>query len=126
MPPSGTSAVPSLPLPSAIVADLAAMDRLTARRLRSEVALVNTVADYIVGSGGKRLRPTMLLLSARALGYGSRPEHSQAHHVLLAAVVEFIHTATLLHDDVVDESALRSATPPRCWSATSCTRGHSS
>lgn len=99
--------MPSLPLPSDIVADLAAMDRLTARRLRSEVALVNTVADYIVGSGGKRLRPTMLLLSARSLGYGSRPDHAQAHHVLLAAVVEFIHTATLLHDDVVDESALR-------------------
>jgi octaprenyl-diphosphate synthase len=94
-------------LPPAIVADLADMDRLIGRRLRSDVALVNTVADYIVGAGGKRLRPVTLLLFARALGYGDRPGHAAGHHVLLAAVVEFIHTATLLHDDVVDESALR-------------------
>ena len=94
-------------LPPAIVADLADMDRLIGQRLRSEVVLVNTVADYIVGAGGKRLRPVMLLLSARALGYGGRSEHAAAHHVLLATVVEFIHTATLLHDDVVDESELR-------------------
>jgi octaprenyl-diphosphate synthase len=96
---------PALPL--SVVADLADMDRLIGQRLRSEVVLVNTVADYIIGAGGKRLRPVMLLLSARALGYGSRPAHAAAHHVLLAAVVEFIHTATLLHDDVVDESDLR-------------------
>jgi octaprenyl-diphosphate synthase len=83
------------------------MDRLIGERLRSEVVLVNTVADYIVGAGGKRMRPILLLLFARALGYGRRPEHVAAHHVLLAAVVEFIHTATLLHDDVVDESDLR-------------------
>jgi octaprenyl-diphosphate synthase len=83
------------------------MDRLIGQRLRSEVALVNTVADYIVGSGGKRMRPVLLLLFARALGYGSRTTHAADHHVLLAAVVEFIHTATLLHDDVVDESDLR-------------------
>ena len=95
------------PLPPAIVADLADMDRLIGERLRSEVVLVNTVADYIVGAGGKRMRPILLLLFARALGYGRRPEHVAAHHVLLAAVVEFIHTATLLHDDVVDESDLR-------------------
>ena len=95
------------PLPLAIVADLADMDRLIGERLRSEVVLVNTVADYIVGAGGKRMRPILLLLFARALGYGRRPEHVAAHHVLLAAVVEFIHTATLLHDDVVDESDLR-------------------
>jgi octaprenyl-diphosphate synthase len=94
-------------LPPAIVADMGDLDRLIGRRLRSEVVLVNTVADYIIGSGGKRLRPVMLLLSARALGYGNRPEHAAAHHVLLAAVVEFIHTATLRHDDVVDESELR-------------------
>ena len=94
-------------LPPSVVADLADMDRLIGRRLRSEVALVNTVADYIVGAGGKRLRPVMLLLSARALGYGTHPGHAAAHHVLLATVVEFIHTATLLHDDVVDESELR-------------------
>ncbi len=95
-------------LPPAVVSDLADMDRLIGQRLRSEVALVNTVADYIVGAGGKRLRPVMLLLSARALGYGARPrDRALAHHVLLATVVEFIHTATLLHDDVVDESELR-------------------
>ena len=94
-------------LPPAVSADLADMDHLIGQRLRSEVVLVNTVADYIVGAGGKRLRPVMLLLSARALGYGTRPAHAAAHHVLLAAVVEFIHTATLLHDDVVDESELR-------------------
>jgi octaprenyl-diphosphate synthase len=99
--------VPTPLLPPAVVADLTEMDRLIGARLRSEVVLVNTVADYIVGAGGKRLRPVMLLLSARALGYGSRPEHAAAHHVLLATVVEFIHTATLLHDDVVDESELR-------------------
>jgi octaprenyl-diphosphate synthase len=99
--------VPPAPLPPAIVADLADMDRLIGQRLRSGVALVNTVADYIVGAGGKRMRPVLLLLFARALGYGARPAHSAAHHVLLAAVVEFIHTATLLHDDVVDESELR-------------------
>ena len=99
--------MPTPSLPAAVVADLEAMDRLIGQRLRSEVVLVNTVADYIIGSGGKRLRPVMLLLAARALGYGERPEHAAAHHVLLATVVEFIHTATLLHDDVVDESELR-------------------
>lgn len=99
--------MPPPPLPFAVAADLVEMDRLIGQRLRSEVALVNTVADYIVGAGGKRLRPVLLLLAARALGYGERPEHRVAHHVLLATVVEFIHTATLLHDDVVDESALR-------------------
>ena len=104
--PSGHALIPA-PLPSAIVTDLADMDRLIGTRLRSEVALVNTVADYIVGSGGKRLRPVTLLLFARGLGYGRLPAHAAAHHVLLAAVVEFIHTATLLHDDVVDESELR-------------------
>jgi octaprenyl-diphosphate synthase len=70
-------------------------------RLQSDVALVNQLGHYIVNSGGKRLRPVLLLLSARAFGYQG------FHHTLLAAVVEFIHTATLLHDDVVDESDLR-------------------
>jgi octaprenyl-diphosphate synthase len=84
-----------------LAADLAEVDRVIRARLASEVALVNTVADYIIGAGGKRMRPVLLLLVARALGYQGR------HHHLLAAVVEFIHTATLLHDDVVDESELR-------------------
>jgi octaprenyl-diphosphate synthase len=94
-------------LPSATSADLAALDRLIRARLTSDVALVSTVSDYIIGSGGKRLRPILLMLVARALGWGDRADRDSDHHVLLAAVVEFIHTATLLHDDVVDESALR-------------------
>ena len=85
----------------ALAADLAEVDRVIRARLTSEVALVNTVADYIIAAGGKRMRPVLLLLVARALGYEG------THHHLLAAVVEFIHTATLLHDDVVDESELR-------------------
>ncbi|HUP92008.1 MAG TPA: polyprenyl synthetase family protein [Solimonas sp.] len=78
-----------------------AVDRLIVARLSSEVALINDIGGYIVAAGGKRLRPALVLLSARALGCGS-PEP-----VLLAATIEFIHTATLLHDDVVDESGLR-------------------
>ncbi len=81
--------------------DMAALDRVIRARLHSEVALVRQVAEYIIYSGGKRLRPVVVLLTARALGYQG------SHHLELAAVVEFIHTATLLHDDVVDESQLR-------------------
>jgi octaprenyl-diphosphate synthase len=81
--------------------DMAQVDQVIRLRLRSEVALVNQVAEYIIASGGKRLRPAMVVLCANALGYRG------SHHHELAAVVEFIHTATLLHDDVVDESALR-------------------
>jgi octaprenyl-diphosphate synthase len=86
----------------ALAADLDATDRMIRVSLASEVALVSTISDYIVGSGGKRMRPLLLLAVARALGYQGAP-----HHHRLAAVVEFIHTATLLHDDVVDESELR-------------------
>jgi octaprenyl-diphosphate synthase len=82
-------------------ADLQAVDGVIRTQLHSEVALVRQVAEYIIGGGGKRLRPVLVLLSAGALHY-----RGTAHHCL-AAVVEFIHTATLLHDDVVDESALR-------------------
>ncbi|MEZ5658720.1 MAG: polyprenyl synthetase family protein [Burkholderiaceae bacterium] len=85
-----------------LAADLSEVDSVIRSQLRSEVALVNTIADYIVGSGGKRMRPVLLLLLARALGYRGERGHYQ-----LAAVVEFIHTATLLHDDVVDDSNLR-------------------
>lgn len=81
--------------------DMAAVDALIRRRLASDVLLINQVGEYIIGAGGKRLRPMLLLLTARALGHAG----SDAHQ--LAAVVEFIHTATLLHDDVVDESDLR-------------------
>lgn len=82
-------------------ADMAAVDETIRDRLRSQVALVNQVGEYIVNGGGKRLRPVLVVLSSRAFGYDG------ALHFPLAAVVEFIHTATLLHDDVVDESAMR-------------------
>ena len=96
----------SLPQILAPVAeDLRAVDRAIRRRLSSDVALIGTIADYIIAAGGKRLRPAVLLLLARALGYRGDA------HVLLAAVIEFIHTATLLHDDVVDESELRRGRP---------------
>ena len=84
-----------------IADDLRAVDKVIRERLHSEVMLIHQIADYIIGGGGKRLRPALLVLAARACGY--RGEH---HHEL-AAVIEFIHTATLLHDDVVDESGLR-------------------
>jgi len=78
-----------------------AVDRVIAERLGSEVPLVREVAQYIISAGGKRLRPALLLLVSGAIG----SQHPHRH--TLAAVVEFIHTATLLHDDVVDESTLR-------------------
>ncbi|WP_371323257.1 octaprenyl diphosphate synthase [Dechloromonas sp. ZY10] len=81
--------------------DMKAVDAVIRERLYSDVVLVRQVAEYIIGSGGKRMRPALLLLVAGALGYQGTRHHD------LAAVVEFIHTATLLHDDVVDESALR-------------------
>jgi octaprenyl-diphosphate synthase len=81
--------------------DMKAVDAVIRQRLDSEVVLIRTIGDYIVGAGGKRMRPALLLMVAKALGY------SGTNHHLLAAVVEFIHTATLLHDDVVDESDLR-------------------
>jgi octaprenyl-diphosphate synthase len=84
-----------------LAADMAAVDAVIRARLHSEVVLVNQVGEYIVNSGGKRLRPMLVLLSAQAFGYNGTYQHN------LAAVVEFIHTATLLHDDVVDESELR-------------------
>jgi octaprenyl-diphosphate synthase len=89
------------PIRALIARDMEAVDAVIRHRLDSDVALVRQVAEYIVGSGGKRLRPVLLLLSAGACGY-----RGAGHHVL-AAVVEFIHTATLLHDDVVDQSELR-------------------
>ena len=86
-------------------ADMAAVDALIRRRLASDVVLINQVAEYIIGAGGKRLRPMLLLLAARATDSGNALSASEAQQ--LAAVVEFIHTATLLHDDVVDASELR-------------------
>jgi octaprenyl-diphosphate synthase len=81
--------------------DVQAVDELILERLRSDVVLINEVGRYIVNSGGKRLRPLLVLLAARACGYLGK------QHLELAAVIEFIHTATLLHDDVVDASDLR-------------------
>ncbi|MDH3374400.1 MAG: octaprenyl diphosphate synthase [Gammaproteobacteria bacterium] len=78
-----------------------AVDRLISKSLESDVALVSQVSQYIVTSGGKRLRPLLVLLAARALGYDGE------QHIRSAAIIEFIHTATLLHDDVVDSSARR-------------------
>ena len=81
--------------------DLAAVNRTIRARLTSDVALVNQIAERIIGGGGKRLRPLLVLLAARAL------DHEGDRHIELATIVEFIHTATLLHDDVVDDSQLR-------------------
>ena len=81
--------------------DLAAVDAEIRRQLSSDVALVNQVGDYIIGSGGKRLRPLLVVLAARAAGV------RDSGHVKAAALIEFIHTATLLHDDVVDDSSRR-------------------
>ena len=78
-----------------------AVDQLIVEKLRSDVVLINEIGRYIINNGGKRLRPMLLLLAAKALGEVSN------NHLILAAVIEFIHTATLLHDDVVDESQLR-------------------
>jgi len=84
-----------------IAADMQAVDAVIRRSLHSDVVLIRQVAEYIIHSGGKRLRPAMVLFAARACGYEGTDHHE------LAAVVEFIHTSTLLHDDVVDESDLR-------------------
>jgi octaprenyl-diphosphate synthase len=84
-----------------IATDMDAMNEVIRRELHSDVNLVNQIAEYIISAGGKRIRPVLVLLLANAFGYTG-----QAHYDL-AAVVEFIHTATLLHDDVVDESSLR-------------------
>jgi octaprenyl-diphosphate synthase len=82
-------------------ADMTEVDRVIRQRLRSDVTLINQIANYIIGAGGKRIRPRLVLLFARALGQEG-PSRFE-----LAAIVEFIHTATLLHDDVVDESSMR-------------------
>ena len=84
-----------------VAADMTALDGVIAQHLHSQVPLVGQVTQYIIGAGGKRLRPALLLLMAGAL------EVQGPQRLTLAAVVEFIHTATLLHDDVVDESTLR-------------------
>ena len=92
-------------------ADRQSVDRLITERLRSDIVLVNQISTYIIGGGGKRLRPLVHLLAARAAGYGGGDQ------IQMAAIIEFIHTATLLHDDVVDESSRRRGqeTAHRIW-----------
>lgn len=90
-----------MPAADPMAADMAQVDQVIRQRLASDVALINQISHYIVSAGGKRIRPRLVLLFAEALGF-TGPERYE-----LAATVEFIHTATLLHDDVVDESSLR-------------------
>ena len=99
---------PKLILDSAISlvkAEMEKVDNLIQDRLKSDITLISTMGKYITESGGKRLRPLILLLSARCCNYQG------SHHVLLSAIIEIIHTATLLHDDVVDASATRRGQP---------------
>ena len=93
MPASGAAAL--------MAADMREVDDVIRQRLASDVVMINQIAHYIISAGGKRLRPMLVLLFSNALGFAGRERFE------LAATVEFIHTATLLHDDVVDESALR-------------------
>jgi octaprenyl-diphosphate synthase len=81
--------------------DMVEVDRLVRSRLHSEVGLINQLGTYIVGAGGKRLRPVLALLAAKAVGYDGR------RHIDVAVIIELVHTATLLHDDVVDASRMR-------------------
>jgi octaprenyl-diphosphate synthase len=94
-------ALPFAQIQSLVADDMPAVDALIRRRLASDVLLINQIGEHIIAAGGKRLRPALLLIAAAALGHRGSEGHQ------LAAVVEFIHTATLLHDDVVDESDLR-------------------
>ena len=103
-PPAASTSIAFVPIPllePILRDDLRAVDRVLRESLTSDVVLIRQVAEYIVGGGGKRLRPALLLLAARACGYSGPHQHT------LAATIEMIHTATLLHDDVVDESSLR-------------------
>ncbi|ODS61907.1 MAG: octaprenyl-diphosphate synthase [Arenimonas sp. SCN 70-307] len=96
------AAVPGIAAIQALAAgEMAAVDALIRGRLASDVVLINQISEHIVAAGGKRLRPMLVVLAARALGGGGPAAHQ------LAAIIEFIHTSTLLHDDVVDESDLR-------------------
>ncbi len=92
---------PQNTLPQPVANDMDMVNAVIRQQLHSDVPLVSQIAEYIISAGGKRIRPLLVLLVANAYGYRG------THHFTLAAVVEFIHTATLLHDDVVDESSLR-------------------
>jgi octaprenyl-diphosphate synthase len=111
-PATATTPTPDIKAVYALVAsDFDAVNALIPRRLTSDVGLVEEIGRHIIDSGGKRLRPLLVLLGARCLGYRG------ADHVKLAAIIEFLHTATLLHDDVVDRSDLRRgrATANHLW-----------
>ena len=100
--PSAVASWPSAdPTADPMASELAQVDAVIAERLRSDVTLINQISHYIISAGGKRIRPRLVLLFASALGFQGPERYA------LAATVEFIHTATLLHDDVVDESSLR-------------------
>ena len=105
MPPVAPILTPIPLYQSLVEADMRLVDEVITQRLTSDVPLVGQVAQYIIAAGGKRLRPVLLLLICGALGYKGK------ERLTMAAVVEFIHTATLLHDDVVDESTLRRGRP---------------
>ncbi len=96
-----TARLTSQAINAPIEADMNAVNGVIRTQLHSDVVLVNQIAEYIIGAGGKRIRPALVLMVANAHGYRGE------HHHQLAAIVEFIHTATLLHDDVVDESSMR-------------------
>lgn len=89
------------PILSAVQEDMTRVDELMQDKLQSSVPTINDLGSYIIESGGKRLRPVMVLLAARACGY------TGSDHIKMAVIIEFVHTATLLHDDVVDESMMR-------------------
>ena len=96
-----TSSIDIADVRALVAEEIAAVDRLIKARLYSEVVLINQLSQYIIGSGGKRLRPVIALLSAKAVGYAG------TRHIDVAVIIELIHTATLLHDDVVDSSKMR-------------------
>lgn len=97
-----------LPFHKAVEGDFSAVNRLIIDQLHSNVDLVENIGHYLVEAGGKRLRPLLVLLTANALGYPEKLGTAQGNlHLDLAAIIEFIHTATLLHDDVVDISSMR-------------------
>ena len=100
--PDAATALPGINEVQALAAgEMAQVNALIRQRLGSDVALINQISEHIVAAGGKRLRPLLTVITARALGYAGDRHHQ------LAAIIEFIHTSTLLHDDVVDESSLR-------------------
>ena len=125
-----TSSVPSLdPIMALVAQDMHSVNSVILDRMQSKIPLIPELAGHLIAGGGKRMRPMLTLACARLLDYPGNRHHK------LAAAVEFIHTATLLHDDVVDGSDMRRGkkaanlvfgNPARCWSAISCSAALSS